>query len=357
MKILDKLLDKIGQSRNPIKTFLYLANTLILAAHTFLLIFFFFTGVRFMACVNVVSILTYSVLFCAIRDKRSRTYIISVIAEVIFHMLLAVACMGWNYGFQFYCFGAMGMAFYTDYFYAQAKLKRVNTATLSLISGGSFLAALFISRYRQPEYVLGDGVATVIFVINAMFMFVFVALCFWLLVSKAVYYEGELVRQANHDKLTGLVNRNYLLAHLQKAYEEEEMSDYWLAMLDIDNFKKINDTWGHNCGDYVLKSVAGLISENSCGMTACRWGGEEFILVGRLAEQRVDVPGSANFVMERIRRAVENYDFRYEDRELTVTVTIGLSRYEKERNVDEWINAADTKLYQGKQRGKNRLVV
>lgn len=344
-------------NKNQIKAFLYLGNTLILAVHAFLLVFFTFTHVSFMAIVNVVSVLTYAGLYLIIRYEKSRTYILVALAEIIVHMLLAVACVGWDCGFQFYFFGAMGMVFFTDYFFARARLQRVNTVLLSLISAASFPAALILSRRHVHRYILDDNIATAITGINALFMFVFVAVCFWLLVSKANFYEDELARQANHDKLTELVNRNYLIEYLQKVYEAEDMADYWLAMLDIDDFKKINDTYGHNCGDYVLKSVANLISENSCGMIPCRWGGEEFILVGRMAEHRVEGPGSASFVMEKLRRAVEKFEFRYEGREIKVTVTIGLSGYMKAQTVDEWINEADKKLYQGKQSGKNKLVV
>ncbi len=340
-----------------IKSFLYLGNTLILAVHAFLMSFFAFTHVSFMVLVNAVSVSTYLGLFLVIKYKKSRTYMVVTLVEIIVHMLLAVACVGRNCGFQYYCFGALAMVFYTDYFFARAKLKRINTIVLSALCAVSFPAVLILSKARAPIYLLDDSVSLVITGINAMFMFVFAAVCFWLLVSKANFYENELARQANHDKLTELVNRNYLIEHLQKVYEEEDMADYWLAMMDIDDFKKINDTYGHNCGDYVLKSVAGLISENSCGMIPCRWGGEEFILVGRMAEHRTEGPGSASFVMEKVRRAVEKYDFRYEGREIKVTVTIGLARYAKEQGVDEWINTADQKLYQGKQTGKNRLVV
>lgn len=347
----------MNEKRNEIRAFLYLGNALILSVHVFLLAFFLLTRVSFMAVVNVVSILTYFSLFLVIKYEKSRMYIIVVLAEIIVHMILAVACVGGYCGFQYYVFGAMAMVFYTDYFFARARLKRVNTVVLSLICAVSFPVVLIMSKRLVPGYILKDDITTVITVINVLFMFIFAAVCFWLLVSKAIYYENELARQANHDKLTGLVNRNYLIEHLQKVYEEEDMSDYWLAMSDIDNFKKINDTYGHNCGDYVLKNVAGLISENSCGMIPCRWGGEEFILVGRIAEHRTEGPGSASFVMEKIRRAVEKYDFRYEGCKIKVTVTIGLARYAKDQSVDEWINAADEKLYQGKQTGKNQLVV
>lgn len=347
----------MNENKNEIRLFLYLGNALIMAVHVFLLAFFLFTRVNFMAIVNVGSILTYIVLFSVIRYEKSRTYILVALTEIIVHMLLAVACVGGYCGFQYYVFGAMAMVFYTDYFFARARLKRVNTVVLSLICAVSFPVVLILSKRLVSGYILDDDITTVITVINVLFMFAFSAVCFWLLVSKAVFYENELTRQANHDKLTELVNRNYLIEHLQKVYEEEDMSDYWLAMMDIDDFKKINDTHGHNCGDYVLKSVASLISDNSCGMIPCRWGGEEFILVGRMAEHRTEVPGSASFVLEKVRRAVEKYDFRYKSREIKVTITIGLTRYTKGQSVDEWINTADKKLYQGKHSGKNRLVV
>lgn len=347
----------MSENKIEIKSFLYQGNTMILAMHVTLLLFFAVTRVTPMVIVNIGSVLTYLALFWAIKTEKSRLYIIATLVEIIVHMLLAIAYVGWECGFQFYCFGAMSMVFYSDYFFARAKLKRINTIVYSVICGVSFPAAFILSRVHAHDYVLRDEIAAVSTVLNVLFMFFFIVVCFWLLVSKATFYENELTRQATHDKLTELVNRNYLIDYLQKVFEEENMEEYWLAMLDIDDFKKINDTYGHNCGDYVLKSVAKLIAENSCGMTPCRWGGEEFILVGQMAEHRQQGPGSASFVMEKLRRAVEKYDFRYEGRKIGVTVTIGLSRYEKGQGVDEWINAADTKLYQGKQSGKNRLVV
>lgn len=348
----------MDRNRDQIRTFLYIGNILILAAHIFLLGFFAFTGVAPMAAVNAVSVLTYIGLFLAIRHEKSRLYIYVTILEIIVHMMLAVMHVGWECGFQYYCFGTLAMVFYTDYFYARARMKRANMTVLVLLCGVSFLAALAASRYNNPpKYSLHPWAVMAISIANVMFMMAFTAVCFLLLVSKANYYEKELARQANHDKLTELVNRNYLIEHLQKVYEEEDMADYWLAMMDIDDFKKINDTYGHNCGDYVLKSVAELISENSCGMIPCRWGGEEFILVGRLAEHRTEGPGSARFVMEKVREAVEKHEFRYKGREIKVTITVGLAGYAKGQGIDEWINAADKKLYRGKQSGKNRLIV
>ena len=348
---------KLDINRIQDKFFLYLVNALVLSVHVILIVFFAVTQVFFMAAVNVVSIATYFFLFWVIKAKKARLYIRLAVLEIIVHMCLAIACVGLDCGFQYYFFGCLGIVFSMDYFFSRANLQRSNAMLCSAICAAAFCACFIIFRNREPVYVLSDGVAAGMNIFNVIAVFLFTATCLWLLVTKANYYEDELTRQANHDKLTGLVNRNYLLEYLQNIYAQGDMSDYWLAIIDIDDFKKINDTYGHNCGDYVLKTVSEIISENSCGMTPCRWGGEEFILVGRVAERKQEGPGSARFVMERVRGAVEKYDFSYYGKSIKLTITIGLAVHSEQQGIDEWVNAADEKLYRGKQTGKNRLVV
>lgn len=340
-----------------VKFFLYLVNALMLSVHAVLIVFFAANHVFFMAGVNVISITVYFCLFWLIKARKARLYIGIAVLEIIMHMCLAIACVGLDCGFQYYFFGCMGIVFYMDYFFSREKLKRPNTMLLSVICTVAFCVCYLCFRHREPIYILPDAEAAGMTILNVLAVFLFTAVCMWLLVTKANYYEEELTRQANHDRLTGLVNRNYLLEYLQNIYAQGDMTDYWLAIIDIDDFKKINDTYGHNCGDYVLKTVSEIISENSCGMIPCRWGGEEFILVGRVAERRQDGPGSARFVMERIRMAVEKYAFRYFGKEIRLTITIGLAVHSEQQGIDEWVNVADEKLYRGKQTGKNRLVV
>ncbi len=348
---------KFNINQVKVKFFLYFLNTLMLSVHVLFIIFFALTQVHFMVAVNVFSIAIYIFLFKLIRSSKARLYINMVVLEIITHMFLAIACVGLDAGFQYYFYGCMGIVFYADYFFSRENIKRTNVMLLSAVCTAAFCACFVIFRYREPFYFLPDGVAAGITIGNVLAVFLFTAVLLWLLVTKANYYEEELARQANHDKLTGLVNRNYLIEYLQKLCAEESMDDYWLAIMDIDDFKRVNDTYGHNCGDYVLKSVAEIISDNSCGMTPCRWGGEEFILVGRMTEHRSGGPGSARFVMEKVRDAVEKYNFNYYGKELRLTITIGLAVYREEQSIDEWVNAADEKLYRGKQTGKNKLVV
>lgn len=346
----------MDKNREQLRRPLYLVNTLLLMTHILLLLFFVLTHITLMAAVNIFSVATYIVLYVAIKNDRSRVYIISTTMEIIVHMVLAVVCVGWDSGFWLYFYGCMGMVFYADYFVSRAKLKRVNTIGLSVICAISLFGCLIVSRLHEPVYMLEGAVATGVLVSNATITFTFIAVLFWLLIDRALYYQGELERQANYDRLTGLVNRNYLIEHLQLLYGQEDLSNYWLAIIDIDDFKGINDTYGHNGGDYVLKGVADLIMGNCGKLTACRWGGEEFILVGQAEECLTGSSESVCSILERIRAAVEDYDFNYEGQKINITITIGVAVHMQAQSIDEWINVADKKLYLGKQTGKNKLI-
>lgn len=346
----------MDKNREQLRRPMYLVDTLLLMTHILLLLFFVLTNITLMAAVNIFSVATYIVLYVAIKNDRSRVYIISTTMEIIVHMVLAVVCVGWDSGFWLYFYGCMGMVFYADYFVSRAKLKRVNTIGLSVICAVSLFGCLIVSHLREPVYTLEGAVATVVLVINATITFTFIAVLFWLLIDRALYYQGELERQANYDRLTGLVNRNYLIEHLQTLYGQEDLSNYWLAIIDIDDFKGINDTYGHNGGDYVLKGVADLIMGNCGKLTACRWGGEEFILVGQAEECLTGSSESVCSILERIRAAVEDYDFDYEGQKINITITIGVAVHMQAQSIDEWINVADKKLYLGKQTGKNKLI-
>jgi diguanylate cyclase (GGDEF)-like protein len=164
--------------------------------------------------------------------------------------------------------------------------------------------------------------------------------------------ESVLANLVVRDRLTGLHNRYYMSEYLNGVMSGDTARSFWVAMMDIDNFKRVNDTYGHNCGDYVLKSVAEIIQSNCQGTEFCRWGGEEFLVVGRAEESCA----CARERLDSLRKRVEEYPFCYDDQPLHITITIGMARYESGKSVKEWINHADQKLYQGKCSGKNRVV-
>ena len=155
----------------------------------------------------------------------------------------------------------------------------------------------------------------------------------------------------NHDMLTGLYNRRFFESIMKRSKEEKETS-FSVAMLDVDDFKKINDTYGHETGDRVLTTVSRCIE--SClpeNAVAVRWGGEEFVLYLPQADndQAVDV-------LNCFRTKLSEQAIYHKGNRVIITATIGLCTGESIADYEEYIRQADEKLYWGKQHGKNQIV-
>ena len=163
--------------------------------------------------------------------------------------------------------------------------------------------------------------------------------------------------QSIRDGLTGLFNRRYLDETLPREIHRAERSKTPISVLmfDIDNFKKFNDTYGHDAGDNVLKRIAETVLSNiRPSDIACRYGGEEFTIV--LPDTALDV---AHLRGETLREAASKMSIHHNGKNLgTVTISLGIATYPQHgRTRDVLIKSADEASYQAKQTGKNRVVV
>lgn len=168
-------------------------------------------------------------------------------------------------------------------------------------------------------------------------------------------YHEEVYQLASHDELTGLYNRRLFIEAFERELARTERSELPLAfaILDIDWFKRINDTYGHQAGDQVLRQVAQAIRHGMCAQDiAGRIGGEEFgLLVPNLTWER------AVEHMESIRQAVESGTYALEGVREPITISIGLARRDATRDSRaSLMRAADEALYRAKQGGRNRVV-
>ncbi len=164
----------------------------------------------------------------------------------------------------------------------------------------------------------------------------------------------ELLVVSETDPLTGLLNRRSMLSRMNRLVSEFDNHGhrFVIAMFDIDDFKKVNDTYGHVFGDVVLREIAArTVSILRVEDLLFRWGGEEFLLV----IQNSDLTRGRG-VAEKIRRVVADTPISDGVTSAAVTVTIGVSQYEG-GPVDAVIIHADEALYEGKRRGKNRVVI
>lgn len=177
-----------------------------------------------------------------------------------------------------------------------------------------------------------------------------------LAIFKMKYQYTEKEFMSVLDGLTGLYNRRQFEISLEQEHNRTKRhpSDFSLAILDIDFFKKVNDTYGHQYGDYVLKTVADLLKAAFRKTDLLyRYGGEEMVII--MPETNIE---GAIIPVQRLRRTVEEYDFEYNGVKSKVTVSIGLTMNFQEFNTAaEILKSADEALYQAKETGRNRVVL
>ncbi|MDD2308594.1 MAG: GGDEF domain-containing protein [Desulfuromonadaceae bacterium] len=173
-------------------------------------------------------------------------------------------------------------------------------------------------------------------------------------VTELATYEQKLVEMNTKDALTGIYNRRFLESRLQEECDRQRRHSRPLSliMIDIDFFKKVNDTYGHQCGDMVLQSVAAkaaTVIRNTDFIA--RYGGEEFCCL--LPETPAD---AAETVAEHIRAHIEKMENSFEGNSVKVTISLGISDFVAEDTPDTFLKRADDALYQAKHSGRNRFI-
>ncbi|MGO8878466.1 MAG: diguanylate cyclase [Desulfomonilaceae bacterium] len=165
----------------------------------------------------------------------------------------------------------------------------------------------------------------------------------------------ELEKIAMLDKLTQLPNRNYLDKEIEHRFEEKKLYklSFGVLFMDIDHFKKFNDTYGHDVGDTVLKFVANtLVGSTRTNDVFGRWGGEEFIGILRNINHQ-DLESLGN----RVRLLVENSYIVHGNEKLHVTISVGATLGRDDDTIETLLKRADTLLYKSKSAGRNRLTI
>jgi len=166
---------------------------------------------------------------------------------------------------------------------------------------------------------------------------------------------NQIADFANKDFLTGVYNRRYFYENMNEyvAYAEEHMEPYVVAMLDIDHFKKINDTHGHNSGDKVLKTLAKkLIDETKGDDLIARFGGEEFCVILKNISNEDAVKFFVN-----LRANIANCKVQLKKEQISFTVSIGVAFSRSDYRLDELLELADEALYRAKENGRNRVEI
>jgi diguanylate cyclase (GGDEF)-like protein len=174
-------------------------------------------------------------------------------------------------------------------------------------------------------------------------------------VTEAVNFEQRLLEMNMKDALTGISNRRCLEMHLINEVERHRRYNHPISLIifDIDFFKHINDAYGHQCGDYILKGIASTIHKSiRSGDVLARYGGEEFCCL--LPETDME---AATVLAERFRKKIAQKIYRYHGNRIKVTISLGVATLDEEISTPElFLRKADERLYQAKHAGRNCVV-
>lgn len=333
----------------------------IASVHVFLLVVFFIFRIMPLFYFNIFSVLTYTFCFWLMWGEREHYLAIYFITymEVLLHSFAASICLGWQFGFAQYIIAIIPVGFYICYT-LEIKRHKFTIATISAIfAAGAFLACKFISFFGEPVVILDNIVLELaLYVFNSFCAFAFLIIFSLVFIFEIRLSSNQLKHQnaildklASTDPLTGLYNRRSMDIFLSQAVETD--SNFALIMCDIDDFKKVNDTYGHDFGDVVLKGVAGITTDQVKGQGyVCRWGGEEILILLNNASEE-----SSFRVAENIRRNVANRVFDLNEKWIHCSLTLGIALHNNNEAVEDTITRADYNLYCGKRNGKNAVVL
>ena len=314
----------------------------------FAMVFFERYGITYMYYHSIPTLACYAVFFVMIRKGMLALYARAVYVVLAAYMAAGNICLGYNAGFHLYCISLIPLSFYMVYMAQQLNTKKINPLLVSLCLILVYLCSTVYVVVKGPVYEIDTAAICSCLLVNSIAVFCFLIGYAGFMIKLVTDSENKLTDMANTDRLTGLFNRNYMMTRLNDL-QPENLSEQWLAIADIDDFKKINDTYGHSCGDYVLTEIAKAMREVCQGCTACRWGGEEFLILS-------DTSDANPALLEKLRQKVQDTPFSYQGRDFEVTVTIGVSSYKPGQPMDGWVREADDKLYEGKAANKNRVV-
>lgn len=327
--------------------------TLSLVIHAFVnCILVSFTAHIGARILSVLSLILFIVIFVLSYNCSTFMSYCALNVSVLGWTILSVYYFGWNIGIQHFLVVLVVFVFFCKYKREKAKILYVVFL---------FWLRLFLYFYCQthaPGIALNIPVANSMQTINSFFIFWCLALVAYLysndtqeLEGKLIEYNRKLMKQANTDTLTGLYNRRRTIEYLEKllADPSEQIS---ICLCDIDFFKRVNDTYGHDVGDEVLKTISDTFRKVLPPDTfISRWGGEEFLLI--FPRMNGDEAGTA---LEFLRQKIKTITFDGGADTFSVTLTYGLIEYDFRSDITTLLKEVDEKLYLGKESGRDRIV-
>ena len=316
--------------------------------HLIFIPLFFWINVDILAWFNFFSVTIWFVSFLLNRRGLHTRAIVLISLEVFLHAVVATYILGWDSGFHYYLVPFVLFIFINH----KQSLLLIGMQTVSIFI--VYLWMLLTTRGEHFQNVISSDVMDGFQFLNIAINFLAIGLLGYALRTSSMRAEWEMEQLAITDALTGLYNRRkiYAVVEMEQARLQRSGKSSVLVISDIDLFKEVNDQYGHDSGDYVLREVSALmLSTLRKQDVISRWGGEEFIML--LPE--TDMAG-AKRVIEVLREVIASHDFKHNSKQMTVTMTFGMALLDGRQPIEAVLKQADKFLYQGKEKGRNCVV-
>ena len=325
----------------------YAANIAYLVLHLFYLVLFIVSQLYVMVYVTAAIIGIYLLFFLLIKFKKYYIYALCCGNEFFAFIIFSSLMIGFSTGFHFFLVAFCVVSFFTTYFSKKKSAKGSYVwVVLSLII---YLTLFFISEFKAPYYAIEKWLEITLFTVHTVIGFAIMTFFLSIFLKYSLSLEGKIMKESRTDELTQIANRYGLGDYFDQETNKASMV---LAIFDIDDFKGINDTYGHIAGDYVLKRIAKIGKETFKDEFICRYGGEEFIIL--LEDNKINPFYDR---LEVFRKTIEKERFVFEDMDVNLTITLGAVKYIDNVSLQKWIDLADEKMYTGKNSGKNKTVI
>lgn len=301
-----------------------------------------------LAWINLLSLLIYALAWWLLGRRINSPALVLIWTEVLGHAALGSLLLGWDSGFHYYL-----LMFIPAIVVGGGRRSTVPLLLLLLLL--SYLGLHTLSCAVGALAPLEPLGLALVHGFNVVIVFAMAAYTAQFYNANVRRAERRLIELATRDPLTGLCNRRNLvtLAGHEIARARRSGEPIALVMADIDRFKSINDRYGHEAGDQVILSASALLTRLCRGQDiVARWGGEEFLLL--LPNTRLDAAGR---LAERIRQALAETEVSIAGDALAVTISLGVTDWSTDEDLNAAIGRADRALYQSKRSGRDQVTV
>lgn len=309
---------------------------------------FFFLGLYPLGILNSFSTVFYVIILLCYKENKD-FFIIFTYFEILTFSIISELCTGGSFFYIFYIVGMISSIFYL------LPPKRRMKSIFQIVG---IVYAISIYFIHIKAVCIFPSYSPIVQSCKAQIGFLNLCITLFTIfyISNLYFFEmnvanDKLTYCSDHDLMTGLFNRRFF-EHIMQRNKTENENKYTIAIFDIDDFKKVNDTYGHQAGDEVLKAVSSIIEESYDNeYVTVRWGGEEFVLY---MPQTDEIRAYEHLTY--LRKRIENNIVEFENEKIRVTVTVGMCTGTNLTDYELVIRNADDRLYYGKRNGKNCVV-